>query len=593
VKKTISKHEHRWDLSIFYTSPDDPQLEQDILALEKNYSGFQKRYDTPGQSFLKDPEVFLAAMKEVEKMIEIESKPMRYLYHYRDIDATNEKVIAKMALIGNRLTKAGNAMAFFHVGLGKMSPAQQKRFLGDKRLARYRVYLQRKFDDGKHDLGIGEEKIMALKSLPAYDMWVQANEKQLNTQTVSWKGKNLPIPAALGEIPKLKTHAERVALSKALSSVLKGVAEFSEAELNAVFTNKKINDELRGYRTPYQNTVENYRNDPAAVEALVDAVTGAFPIAHRFYKLKAKLIGQRTLAYADRNVGIGTIQRTFDFNTSAQRFRTIILGLDRRFASIFDSYLAHGQIDSHPRLGKRSGAYCWGSYGHPTFVMLNHTDDFRSFSTLAHEMGHAFHTELSKSQGPIYHDYSTSLAETASTLFEGLAIDAMFDELTSVEKIMVLHDRINDSMSTIFRQIACFNYEKELHETIRTKGFMSKEEIADAHNKHMSAYLGPSFKLDRDDGYYFAHWSHIRNFFYVYSYAYGELVSKAMLRRYKADPSFWSSIKEFLSAGGKDSPENILKEIGIDITKPGFWKEGLQEIENDIDRLEKLIATQR
>jgi oligoendopeptidase F len=224
----------------------------------------------------------------------------------------------------------------------------------------------------------------------------------------------------------------------------------------------------------------------------------------------------------------------------------------------------------------------------PTFVLLNHIDDLYSLKTFAHEMGHAFHAELSKGQGPIYCSYSTSLAETASTLFETIAGDAIYESLPDKEKIILLHDRISDSIASIFRQIACFNYENEIHQTIRTKGYMSKEELADAHNKHMQAYLGPALKMTRDDGYMFVSWMHLRYFFYVYSYAYGLLVSKALLRRYRKDKSFWKKIEQFLSAGGKDSPENILKEIGIDVSKPDFWKEGLKEIEDDIKKLEKL-----
>jgi oligoendopeptidase F len=205
-------------------------------------------------------------------------------------------------------------------------------------------------------------------------------------------------------------------------------------------------------------------------------------------------------------------------------------------------------------------------------------------------MGHAFHTLLSRKQDPIYADYSTSLAETASTLFESIASEAVYETLTDKEKIIVLHDKIGDDISTIFRQVACFNFEKEIHETIRAQGYVSKEVLADMHNRHMKAYLGPVFEMDHDDGYMFVQWSHIRRFFYVYSYAYGMLVSKALLRKYKADKTFWSSIEKFLSAGEKESPENILKEIGIDVTKPDFWLEGIREIEDDLAKLEKLVS---
>jgi oligoendopeptidase F len=141
---------------------------------------------------------------------------------------------------------------------------------------------------------------------------------------------------------------------------------------------------------------------------------------------------------------------------------------------------------------------------------------------------------------------------------------------------------------TVFNQIAGFNFEKDIHESLRAKGSLSAREFAALQAKNMSAYLGPAVSVTVEDSYVFTGWVHLRYFFYMYSYAYGMLVSKALLRRYKQDRSFWKKIEEFLSAGGSDSPENILKRIGIDVSKPDFWKEGLREIEDDIAKLEKL-----
>ncbi len=105
----------------------------------------------------------------------------------------------------------------------------------------------------------------------------------------------------------------------------------------------------------------------------------------------------------------------------------------------------------------------------------------------------------------------------------------------------------------------------------------------------MVAYLGSSFKLTDLDGYFFVSWSHIRRFFYVYSYAYGQLISKALYKKYKEDKTYIEKIKQFLSAGGSKSPEDIFKDIGIDTSKPEFFIEGLKSIEEDIKNLETLI----
>lgn len=439
-------------------------------------------------------------------------------------------------------------------------------------------------------LSIQEEKIMSLKDLPAHSMWSSANSRILDVKTVMWQKKDIPLPKAMAMLSNLKSVDERQKMAQAINDTLRSVAPFSEAEINAVFTDKKINDGLRGYKTPYEATVVGYRNDPQVVDQLRKVVTDNVSVAHDFYRLKARLLKQKKLNYFDRNAKIGVTKSKFTFEDTISKLREIFGNLNPRFKDILDMYIKNGQIDVFPRVGKQGGAYQSGSYLNPTFVLLNHNDDLNSYMTCAHELGHAFHTELSKIQGPIYSDYSISLAETASTLFEEIAFQAVYDSLPDKEKIIALHDRINDDVSTVFRQISCFNFELDLHTTIREKGYIAKEEIADIHNRNMKAYLGPVFELTQDDGYFFVAWPHIRYFFYVYTYAYGQLVSKALIRRYRTDPKFWKKIEQFLSAGGKDSPENILKEIGIDVSSSEFWKDGLMEIANDIKELERLTS---
>ncbi|HEY4500279.1 MAG TPA: M3 family metallopeptidase, partial [Candidatus Paceibacterota bacterium] len=160
--------------------------------------------------------------------------------------------------------------------------------------------------------------------------------------------------------------------------------------------------------------------------------------------------------------------------------------------------------------------------------------------------------------------------------------------LSKKEKIIALGKRINDDIHTIFRQIACFNFENDLHVAIRREGGMSKTKIRALMNEHMSSYLGPIVHMREIDGNMFVSWSHIRHFFYVYSYAFGQLISRTLYARYKEDKTYLNKIKEFLSAGGSDTPENIFKSIGVDVTKPDFWEKGLKSIEKDIEKLEKL-----
>jgi oligoendopeptidase F len=490
--------------------------------------------------------------------------------------------------MNNRATKALNKLAFYYIDLGKISINKQSEFLSDPQLAKYKFFLTCVFSDAKYNLSEAEERIMNLKSLPASQMWDIGHNKILTSVTIKWKGKDIPLAQAQGMVGE-SNKKNRDSLSGLIATELKKISVFSEAEMNALVTNKKIDDELRGYTRPYDDTIRRYRNDPKTVEKLVEIVTKSFNVPQKFYKLKAKLLKLKTLSYSDRSAKYAKVNGDFPFESSIKSLTKTFGNFDSKYSEILKNYIKNGQIDVYAKKGKMGGAYCWGTFQTPTFVLLNHTNSLHSYLTIAHEMGHAFHTELSKPQGPIYSSYSFSLAETASTFFESLAFEEIVESLPEKQRVIALHNQIDDDISTIFRQVACFNFENDIHNIVRKNGYISKEELADLHNKNMKAYLGPVFKMNHDDGYSFVQWWHIRQFFYVYSYAYGQLVSKALLRRYKKDKGFIKSIEKFLSAGGKDTPENILKEIGIDVTSGQLFQEGIDQIAEDIKRLERLI----
>lgn len=579
-----------WNLGLLYKSFDDPKIEKDIQKIENIIEIFSKRFDVEDKKYLRDKDALLEILTEYEKLEKETAglQPLSYLYCLIKIDSTNTKALSKLSLFENRLVQAQNKLLFLEISLGSIAEDLRREVLSDKRFEHYRFHLQKIFDDRKHVLSIKEEKIMSLKSLPSYDMWVMMNERVLSDIKVKWKNKFISGSEAFDLVTTLPTQKDRIRLSAEINKELKRISPVAEAEINAIATNKKINDSLRGYKEAFEATVCGYRNDKKTVLALVEEVTKNFGIAHKFYKIKSKILNLKKMGYFDRGAPIGKIKKKFDFIQSTKLLGDIFGSINPLYKKVLNDYVNNGQIDVYPKIGKVGGAFCHGSYVEPTLVLLNHIDNYRSFETYAHEMGHAFHTYFSRSQSPIYADYSTVLAETASTLFESIALHSVYDSLSQKEKVIALHDKINGDISTIFRQIACFNFEKDIHESVRVKGFLSKEELADMHNKHMQAYLGPIFDLKRDDGFFFVRWSHIRNFFYVYSYAFGLLVSKALLRRYKKDPSFWTSIERFLSSGGRDTPENILKDIGIDVTKPDFWREGLLEVEEDIKMLDDL-----
>ncbi len=587
-----NKYKTKWDLSLLYKSDKDPKIESQLKNMEALCVSFEKKYRA--KDYVSSAEKLLGALRDYEvfniKLGEIKSP--QYFSFRKDIDSNDKVASAMLTKIENRITKAQNKLTFFELNITKIPSNAQKRLLKDKKLGQYAYFLKKIFDSSKYVLSEKEEQTIDLLSQTSYSMWVDGQEKLLNQQTVEFAGEMIPISTALSIVSDLPKK-DRRELHEKINQVLKSISHFAEAEINAVYNYKKVLDEKRGFKEPYSATVLGYQNDEKSVELLVKTVSKYFKVSKSFYRLHAKLLGEKKIFLSDRNTKIGKIEKKFDFDSSVSMIGDIFSKIGPEYRNIFDKILQNSQTDAFPKKGKTGGAYCAGGFGMPTFVLLNHTDDLRSLETIAHEMGHAIHTELSKTQPIFYQGYSTATAEVASTFFEQVVTSEIENYLSPDEQMILLHNRIMGDISTIFRQIACFNFELEMHKRIREEGQISKEEMANTLKKHIKSYMGEVVEFLDDDGYFFVTWSHIRNFFYVYSYAYGQIVSRALFEKWKENPKYIEKIKEFLSLGGSMSPEDIFKKIGIDTSDPAFFEMGLKSIEKDIKRLEKLSAKKK
>lgn len=384
-----------------------------------------------------------------------------------------------------------------------------------------------------------------------------------------------------------KQKTVRDQAGKALDGLFADHASLAEAEMNSVLANKKIDDQLRGYARPDQARHLSDDIDTDVVDAMLDAVSERNELAQRLYRLKAKLLQVPKLRYHERSLGYGKIDQNYTFHEAAELVRGVFSELDPEFAAIFESFLKNGQIDVYPKKGKRSGAYCaYYFITHPTYVFLNFNGKLSDVSTLAHEMGHAINDELMrKKQNALTYATPTSTAEVASTFMEDFILERLAKGADDDTKLSLMVSQLDRAISTVFRQVAIYRFEQELHQLYRKEGYVTAEAINVLFKKHMASYMGPASEGCEN---WWVYWSHIRNFFYVYSYASGLLISKALQAKVRQDKKFIKNVKQFLSAGISQSPKDIFADMGVDITDKRFWAQGLDEIEELMDATEKL-----
>jgi len=592
LKKKI---EVSWNLKPLFSSDNDPSINKKRKEVKTISYKFINKWKSR-EDFLKKPEMLKEALYEYglwAKDYGANTKELYYFSLLESKDQDNPKIKAAYNLAHDFALKIQNDIQFFELKLAKIDASLQKKFLTFADLLPLKHFLEKLFLKSKYLLTDPEEKIINLKTAPALGNWVRMTQAFLSkeeAEVVTDKGK---VNQNFSEIIALMNNKNKVirdSAAKAFNKILLKHLDVAENELNSVLQNKKVDDELRGYQRPDQERHIADDIDTKVVDALVKSVSSHFDIPKRFYKLKTKLLGLPKLEYHERNVEYGKLEKRYLFSDAVTLINKVLLSLDREFAEIFEGFITTGKIDVYPKKGKRSGAFAdYGLISHPTYILLNFTGQLEDVRTFAHELGHGINFELvKKTQNALNFGTPISVTEVASTFFEDFVLQELERQADDKLRLAIMVKKLDDDVSTIFRQIAFYNFEWELHNKFREKGYLSKEEIGKIFQKHMASYMGPSVEQSEGSQNWWVYVSHFRYFFYVYSYASGLLISKSLQASVKKDAKFVVKLKDFLSAGLSESPENTFAKLAVDIADKSFWEKGISEVENLLSETEKL-----
>ncbi|MEI7742022.1 MAG: M3 family oligoendopeptidase [bacterium] len=585
-----------WDLSSLFASDSDPKITEVRAESEKRVHEFASKWQK-NQEYLKNTDVLFEALTEYEKLNrEYGTGEFAGFYFWlRSVqDQNNSEVRGKLAEVTEWGTKLGNEIQFFSMNVSKLAPEMRAKVLSDSRFAPFRHYLERAFIFADHLLSEPEEKLLNLKSAPSHTAWVEMTERLLSKEerevlTEDGTVKKVPF-SALSSMISSTQKPVRDSAAAGINDMLAKLSDVAESEVNAILADKKINDELRHYSRPDQG--RHLSDDVASevVDALVAAVSKRNDISARYYVLKAKLLGLPKLAYHERTVEYGKLPSGYSYDSANQLVEKVLSGLDAEFAEIFKRFVVSNQIDALPRAGKESGAFCATQLlSTPTYILTNFTGKLRDVTTIAHEVGHGINNELMRAkQNSLSFGTPTSTAEVASTFMEDFVLEELEHSADDEARLALMMAKLNDDVSSIFRQVACYKFETNLHTEFRAKGYLSKEEIGKIFLREMAAYMGDAVTQDPGSENWWVYWSHIRRFFYVYSYASGLLISKSLQHSVRADKKFIGKVKEFLSAGTCESPKDIFARLGVDIADAKFWEAGIAEVENLLNETEIL-----
>jgi oligoendopeptidase F len=581
-----------WNLQPMFRNDSDPGIKKVKKEVVRKSAAFTVKWKDR-TDYLNKPAVMKEALDEYEewkRTCGTDGDAGYYFWLRCQQDQNDPELKASFNQIEEMSRKIENEMQFFILRIAKIPPARQRMFLKSKDLRNYRHFLERVFAEAKYLLSEPEEKILNLKTPTSSLNWIKMTSGFIakeERKVLLEDGRKAPLTfSGISSLMNSRIRKVRDSAAEAFNDIMSRHADVAEAEMNSVLANKKTDDELRKIQRPDLSRHISDDIDSEIVDALIDTVSGKFHIPGRYYELKARLMGVKKLKYHERNVEFGKIDITYSYGKASKLVHKVLKKLDPEFAGIYSGFINNEQIDVYPRKGKQNGAFCVHHLiSQPTYILLNHTGRLHDVMTLAHEVGHGINNELiRKRHNALNFGTPTSTAEVASTFMEDFVLKDILEHSDDEVRLSLMMMKLNDDISTIFRQVACYRFEQELHQAFREKGYLSKEEIGRLFQKHMASYMGDSVEQSPGSENWWVYWSHIRYFFYVYSYSSGLLISKSLQHFVSENAGFILNVKEFLSAGLSDSPRNIFLRLGIDIGDRKFWEKGLEEVGDLLDK---------
>jgi oligoendopeptidase F len=442
-----------------------------------------------------------------------------------------------------------------------------------------------------HLLSEPEEKILAEKALTGASAWTRLFEELTSAIEVELPGggERVALDVALSRLTLADRDARRTTAEAVTAALAPGLR--TRAYLfNTLLADKATDDRLRNY--PHWLAARNLANEASdeSVRALIEAVRGRREIPRRWYRLKARLLGIERLADYDRMAAVTEDEVSFPFAHAREIVLDCYSSFSPELGALVRRFFDERRIDAPVRPGKRGGAFCAAAVPDVfPYVLLNYTARRRDVLTLAHELGHGVHFALAARQGIFHQSTPLTLAETASVFGETIVFGRLLEEDTSpASRLALLAENLEDTIATVFRQVAMNQFEDLVHTNRREHGELSVERLGELWAESQSDMFGDSVELT--DGYR-TWWSYIPHFIgsagYVYAYAYGQLLALSVYERYQQTGlELVPRYLEMLAAGGSKSPEEVGAIVGVDLADPGFWDAGLDLVERQLQEAE-------
>ena len=372
-----------------------------------------------------------------------------------------------------------------------------------------------------------------------------------------------------------------------------GVREPLAACLNGVKGTVTTLNQHRGRTDALHEPIDQARIDRDTLEAMLGAMHDSFPMFRRYFRAKARLLGKETMAWWDLFAPVGKSEKRYTYAEARDFILANFRTFSDRLASFTQRAFDQNWIDAEPRNGKRGGAFCMRVPAvDESRILCNFDGSLGQVSTLAHELGHAYHNECQVGKTVLQRTTPMTLAETASIFNETIIVDALLAETADPdEELSILEEFLGGAAQVIVDIYSRYLFEKEVFER-RAGAELSADDFCEIMVRAQKETYGNGLDQDTLHPYMWAWKPHYYRgglSFYNFPYAFGLLFGLGLYAIYQErGAAFLPEYDELLRSTGEGTAADLAARFGLDIRQRAFWENSLEIIGRRIERYEEL-----
>lgn len=585
-----------WDLSVFYSSPTDPKIDETWTDCHARVDAFTQKYR--GNIGSLSPLDLANALRELESIQQDAAKPINFAGLLFAADTSDPQLGGFYQEQNEKSSELRSKLIFTDLELQNICEEDIQKLLDDPALANYRHYIGLVRAYTPYMLTEREETLLEQTSNTGSRAWVRLHEEITANHVYKYTDPHSGDVAefSLEEVIDKLRHEDRAIRQAAADSMSAGLRELNRVIVftyNTLLADKRLGDRLRKMEFAEQSRHLANELDKETVDLVMKLCRERSDLVERYYNVKKQILGLDELTHIDRYAPLFESQEKISW----EKARDMILDafgayhpeLEVRAKEFFDK----NWIDAEVRKGKSGGAFCNFNTAdtHPVMLMT-YQGGLNDVMTLAHELGHCVHASLSRKQTEFNFHGTLPLAELASIFGEQQVFDRVVQTATLKDQIALYADKIEGIFASVHRQAAMFRFEQRCHEKRRNEGELSSEDFAEIWQDEIQSMFGKAVTMgDQHKDW----WSYVSHFFfapfYVYAYSFGELLTLALYQMSQEQgPEFADKYVKVLELGGSQTPHELMAHLGVDLRSEEFWQGGFSAIEAMVKKFETLWA---